>query len=243
MNWKKRLTNYNFWISIVSAVLLILQAFDISFDIAYINEIVTAVLGLLVVIGIINDPTKTGKDTNSNNQTSDNNINTKNDNEDIKSNNSNEIVANNSENDSDASKEVDTEKINVNDIPNQNENENNIINSSNDYEVLVNKIYSDLNEIKNNFEKIYATTNLYVDEKIVKDEKEDSKIEENLDENVEIQKNFDDLIENKYTDDSASKENIIENNSSFLDNDNNINNISSDSTSQTTQTAFKIVNN
>ena len=58
MNWKKRLTNYNFWISIVSAVLLILQAFKFEFDIAYINEIVTAVLGLLVVIGIISDPTR-----------------------------------------------------------------------------------------------------------------------------------------------------------------------------------------
>ena len=58
MKWKNRLTNYNFWISIVSAVLLILQAFHINFDIAYINEIATAVLGLLVVIGIINDPTK-----------------------------------------------------------------------------------------------------------------------------------------------------------------------------------------
>lgn len=59
MKWKNRLTNYNFWISIVSAVLLILQAFDINFDIAYINEIATGVLGLLVVIGIINDPTRT----------------------------------------------------------------------------------------------------------------------------------------------------------------------------------------
>ena len=58
MNWKNRLTNYNFWISIVSAVLLILQAFEFQFDIMYINEIATAVLGLLVVIGIINDPTK-----------------------------------------------------------------------------------------------------------------------------------------------------------------------------------------
>lgn len=58
MKWKNRLTNYNFWISIVSAVLLILQAFDINFDIAYINEIATAVLGLLVVIGIITDPTR-----------------------------------------------------------------------------------------------------------------------------------------------------------------------------------------
>ena len=58
MNWKNRLTNYNFWISIVSAILLILQALKIEFDIAYINEIATAVLGLLVVIGIISDPTK-----------------------------------------------------------------------------------------------------------------------------------------------------------------------------------------
>ena len=59
MKWKNRLTNYNFWISIISAVLLILQAFKINFDIAYINEIATAVLGLLVVIGIISDPTRT----------------------------------------------------------------------------------------------------------------------------------------------------------------------------------------
>ena len=59
MNWKNRLTNYNFWISIFSAALLILQALKIEFDIAYVNEIFTAVLGLLVVIGIISDPTRT----------------------------------------------------------------------------------------------------------------------------------------------------------------------------------------
>lgn len=58
MKWKNRFTNYNFWISIISAVLLILQAFKIEFDVAYFNEIATAVLGLLVVIGIISDPTK-----------------------------------------------------------------------------------------------------------------------------------------------------------------------------------------
>jgi len=58
MKWRNRITNYNFWISIVSAALLILQAFEFQFDIAYINEIATAVLGLLVVIGIISDPTK-----------------------------------------------------------------------------------------------------------------------------------------------------------------------------------------
>lgn len=59
MNWKNRLKNYNFWISIFSAVLLILQALKIEFDFLYVNEIYTAVLGLLVVIGIINDPTRT----------------------------------------------------------------------------------------------------------------------------------------------------------------------------------------
>lgn len=45
----------------VSAVLLILQALNIKFDIMYINEVATAVLGLLVVIGIVNDPTKSTK--------------------------------------------------------------------------------------------------------------------------------------------------------------------------------------
>ena len=55
MNWKKRLTNYNFWISMFSAVLLILQALKIEFDVLYVNEIFTAVLGFLVVVGIIID--------------------------------------------------------------------------------------------------------------------------------------------------------------------------------------------
>ncbi len=64
MKWKNRLTNYNFWISIISAVLLLLQAFDFEFDILYVNEILTAVLGLLVVIGIISDPTRIMVDSN-----------------------------------------------------------------------------------------------------------------------------------------------------------------------------------
>ena len=61
MNWKNRLTNYNFWVSMVSAVLLILQALKIKLDFIYVNEVSTAVLGLLVVLGIINDPTKSAK--------------------------------------------------------------------------------------------------------------------------------------------------------------------------------------
>ena len=62
MKWKTRLTNYNFWISLISAVLLIFQAFNFEFNIAYVSEIATAVLGLLVVIGIISDPTKIAVD-------------------------------------------------------------------------------------------------------------------------------------------------------------------------------------
>lgn len=77
MKWKNRLTNYNFWVSIVSAILLILQSFNIQFDISNFNDITTAVLGLMVVIGIINDPTKsytnTKTDTNkTNNETTSN---------------------------------------------------------------------------------------------------------------------------------------------------------------------------
>ena len=55
-----RLKNYNFWLSIISAGLLICQTvFDVNFDNAYTNEIISGVLGLFVLIGIINDPTKT----------------------------------------------------------------------------------------------------------------------------------------------------------------------------------------
>ena len=51
-----------------SAVLLILQALKIEFDVAYVNEIFTAVLGLLVVVGIVIDPTKTASKTSQQNE-------------------------------------------------------------------------------------------------------------------------------------------------------------------------------
>lgn len=57
--WKNRLKNYNFWLGLISAILLILQTvFNYQFDSAYINEIISAVLGLFVVIGVIANPTK-----------------------------------------------------------------------------------------------------------------------------------------------------------------------------------------
>ena len=48
--------NYGFWISLASAVILLLQACGLKIDVPIVNEIVTAFLGLLVVLGIISNP-------------------------------------------------------------------------------------------------------------------------------------------------------------------------------------------
>ena len=127
MNWKNRLTNYNFWISIISAILLILQAFKFEFDIAYINEIATAVLGLMVVIGIISDPTKTYNIEKSKQETKE------------------EIVA-----------EPKAEHRETLEMPNENKVENSNNTFEDDFKVVMNKITEDINnnlsqinEIKN----------------------------------------------------------------------------------------------
>lgn len=116
MNWKNRLTNYNFWISMFSAVLLILQALKIEFDVAYVNEIFTAVLGLLVVVGIIIDPTKTAtKSTQTEKET-------------VETQSKKEIV----------------ENITETALPIEEENEINNNNNENDIQTIMNKIASDL---------------------------------------------------------------------------------------------------
>ncbi|MBQ8615153.1 MAG: hypothetical protein IJ415_01130 [Clostridia bacterium] len=116
MNWKNRLTNYNFWISMFSAVLLILQALKIEFDVAYVNEIFTAVLGLLVVVGIIIDPTKTAtKSTQTEKET-------------VETQSKKEIV----------------ENITETALPIEEKNEINNNNNENDIQTIMNKIASDL---------------------------------------------------------------------------------------------------
>ena len=120
MNWKNRLTNYNFWISIFSAMLLILQALKIEFDIAYVNEIFTAVLGLLVVIGIISDPTRTTVKAEDNKQQTKTEIK-----EEIK--------------------EEQTQKESEN-IPNDEKNETNFVDIQTDFQTILNKISTDIDE-------------------------------------------------------------------------------------------------
>lgn len=242
MNWKKRLTNYNFWISIVSAVLLILQAFDISFDIAYINEIVTAVLGLLVVIGIINDPTKTNKDSTTNNQSS--NSNTSLTNESSQNDESElEIESNQTEGDlNENSNVIETEKrenVGVDNIPNESEDEDNIRDSENDYEVLVNKIYSDLNEMRANLEKIYSSNKIDITKENLENEENNINIQENT---AKFQENLKNLIEI-----NSNSENIISSNEEEKISNNEANTIDSNENidgegQKIIQTAFKIVN-
>jgi phi LC3 family holin len=56
---RKRWRNYGFWISLASAVLLMLTAFGLKIDNEQVMTAVKAVLGTLTVLGIVNDPTTT----------------------------------------------------------------------------------------------------------------------------------------------------------------------------------------
>ena len=68
INWKVRIKQKWFWVSIVCWVLLLIQAilapFDIKIDFGFLNEyfttIINALFGLLGLIGIVQDPTTEG---------------------------------------------------------------------------------------------------------------------------------------------------------------------------------------
>ena len=56
MKFLKRLRSSNFWVSMLSAVILILQAvFNVEIKTEYLTQIIMAILGLLVMSGIISD--------------------------------------------------------------------------------------------------------------------------------------------------------------------------------------------
>lgn len=195
MNWKNKLTNYNFWIAIVSAVLLILQAFDISFDIAYINEIVTAVLGLLVVIGIISNPNKTNSTDNSANSTvqeteekADENIDTV----------ASEMPADEKENVRDERTEENSQKTNTdqgevnNILPNDEQTETADHFDADNLEVLIKQISSDLNkkmsELFNTYvSNSHSTENVIenLPEKVIEEQDNDATNSAELDSRIE----------------------------------------------------------
>lgn len=68
INWKVRLKNVNFWLTVIPALLLVVQAVGTLVgwqpELAGLQEkllnLVNAVFGLLAILGIVNDPTTVG---------------------------------------------------------------------------------------------------------------------------------------------------------------------------------------
>ena len=68
INWTVRIKNKNFWLAVIPAVLLLVQAvaavFGFTLDLGDIGNkliaVVNAVFGVLVVLGVVNDPTTAG---------------------------------------------------------------------------------------------------------------------------------------------------------------------------------------
>lgn len=68
INWKVRIKNKNFWISIIPAILLVIQAvahvFGYNLDLGELGNnliaVVNAIFVVLVLLGIVNDPTTEG---------------------------------------------------------------------------------------------------------------------------------------------------------------------------------------
>ena len=70
VNWKIRLANPNFWLSLIPALFLLVQVcaapFGYDWDFAVLNQqaaaIVNAAFGVLAILGVVNDPTTAGVD-------------------------------------------------------------------------------------------------------------------------------------------------------------------------------------
>lgn len=68
INWTVRLKNKTFWLSLIPAVLLLVQVvaavFGINLDMGDLGNkllaVVNAVFAVLVILGIVNDPTTSG---------------------------------------------------------------------------------------------------------------------------------------------------------------------------------------
>ena len=68
VNWKVRIKNKAFWITIVPALLLVVQTvaslFGYDWDFVILNQqiaaIINAVFALLAILGVVNDPTTAG---------------------------------------------------------------------------------------------------------------------------------------------------------------------------------------
>lgn len=68
INWTVRIKNKNFWLAVIPALLLLAQTvaavFGYTLDLGDIGnkliDVVNAVFGVLVILGVVNDPTTAG---------------------------------------------------------------------------------------------------------------------------------------------------------------------------------------
>lgn len=68
INWTVRIKNKNFWLAVIPAVLLLIQTvaavFGYTLDLGEMGNrliaVVNAVFGVLVILGVVNDPTTAG---------------------------------------------------------------------------------------------------------------------------------------------------------------------------------------
>lgn len=68
INWKVRIRNKTFWVSIIPAVLLLIQVvaavFEVHLDLGTLGsrllDVVNAVFAVLIIMGVVVDPTTAG---------------------------------------------------------------------------------------------------------------------------------------------------------------------------------------
>ena len=55
---KNKLKSKGLWLSLSGAVIVLMQTVGVKFDVAYVNEVISAVCSLLIVVGIMVDDRK-----------------------------------------------------------------------------------------------------------------------------------------------------------------------------------------
>lgn len=58
---KEKIKTKSFWLSVVAAVVLVLQNVGLKIDVPYINQIVESLCALMIVLGIFTAPSPTKK--------------------------------------------------------------------------------------------------------------------------------------------------------------------------------------
>lgn len=60
INWKLRLRNKTFWATLIPLIVLLLQQLGLNFVPDNWEEIFSTVMAILLLVGVINDPTTAG---------------------------------------------------------------------------------------------------------------------------------------------------------------------------------------